>query len=167
MKNDEKEMDLEKLEAELISAKYDYRDICDVNFTPINKTNTNNISFGALIIILVWIAIGGLNLSHSSVYEWVGGLCFLLLFIISYNISPLMQKKFYLSDFSIRDLERIKSNQFLLTEFKNHLIDSGTAVSAEFSKIAKSYRKELKNKIDCLSNLKERLEREILIKLMQ
>lgn len=166
MKNDEKEMDLEKLEAELISAKYDYRDIRDVNFTPINKTKDNHIHFGAFIITLVvlYIIFGS---KLSSDYQFFIALGWALLLIILYNIYPLTLKKFSLSDFSINDLERIKSDQFLLVEFKKHLIDNGTAVSSEFSKIAKNYREELNSKIERLSNLKESLERENLIKSMQ
>lgn len=61
----------------------------------------------------------------------------------------------------------IKSDQFLCYEFKKHLIDNDTAVSSEFSKIAQNYRNELKDKIERLSNLKESLERENLIKSMQ
>lgn len=61
----------------------------------------------------------------------------------------------------------IKSDQFLCYEFKKHLVDNDTAVSSEFSKVAEIYRGELKNKIDRLSNLKESLERENLIKSMQ
>ena len=61
----------------------------------------------------------------------------------------------------------IKSDQFLCYEFKKHLVDNDTAVSAEFSKVAEIYKLELKNKIVRLSNLKESLERENLIKSMQ
>lgn len=77
------------------------------------------------------------------------------------------RKKFSLSNFSKKDLVVIKSDQFLCTEFKKHLIDNDTAVSAAFSKIAENYRKELKNKIERLSNIKESLERENLIKSIQ
>lgn len=77
------------------------------------------------------------------------------------------RKKFSLSNFSEKDLLAIKSDQFLCYEFKKHLVDNDTAVSSEFSKIAQNYRNELKDKIERLSNLKERLEREILIKSMQ
>ena len=103
----------------------------------------------------------------SSDYQFFIALGWALLLIILYNIYPLTLKKFSLSDFSINDLERIKSDQFLLVEFKKHLIDNGTAVSSEFSKIAKNYREELNSKIERLSNLKESLERENLIKSMQ
>jgi len=80
MKNDEKEMDLEKLEAELISAKYDYRDIRDVNFTPINKTKDNHIHFGAFIITLVvlYIIFGS---KLSSDYQFFIALGWALLLI--------------------------------------------------------------------------------------
>lgn len=60
----------------------------------------------------------------------------------------------------------IKSDQFLCYEFKKHLVDNDTAVSAEFSKVAEIYRGELKNRIDRLSNLKESLERKNIIKSM-
>ena len=166
MQIEEKEMDLEKLEAELILAEYDYRDIRDVNFTPINKAKGNNIRFGAFIITLVVLYII-FSSKLPSDYQFLIALGWALLLIILYNIYPLTLKKFLLSDFSIDDLKRIKSDQFLLSEFKKHLVDNSTAVSAEFTKIAKNYRDQLLYKTEHLSNLKSNLERENLIKSMQ
>ena len=166
MKNDEKEMDLKKLEAELISAKYDYRDICDIDFTPISDRTYINMAL-VMIVIFLGVALALLGTNISAMYQATICTVLFAILVILYDRYPRTRKKFYLSNFPTTDLAAIKSDQFLCTEFKKHLVDNDTAVSAEFSKIAQNYRKELKNKIERLSNLKENLERENLIKSMQ
>ena len=91
---------------------------------------------------------------------------FFFILFLSENLE-LLFKKFYLSNFSIRDIEAIKSNLFLLSTFCEHLTNDKTSVSSKFSKIGINYRSELKNKIERLSALKEQLERKILIESIQ
>ena len=161
-----KEMNLKNIEDELMSAEYNYRGIRDVDFTPLNKTNDNNILLRVFIIVSV-VALALFKSEPPFYYPFFIVLGCLLLLTILYNIYHLTRKKFYLSNFSIKDLEAIKSNEFLNAEFKKHLVDNNTAVSAEFTKIAKNYRDQLLYKIELLSNLKSNLERENLIKSMQ
>ena len=165
MQIEEKEMDLKNIEDELMSAKYNYRGICDVDFTPLNKTNDSNILRAFLIALVAFLAL--LKSEPPFYYPFFIVLGCLSLIIVLYHIYHITRKKFYLSNFSIKDLEAIKSNEFLNAEFKKHLVDNNTAVSSEFSKIAENYRDQLLYKIELLSNQKEQLEREILIKLMQ
>lgn len=166
MKTNEKEMYLKNLEDELMAAKYNYRSICDVDFNPINERTYFNI---ALLMAVSVLSVFGILLitNISAMYQATICTAFFALAFILCERYPRTRKKFYLSNFSTKDLTAIKSDQFLLAEFRKHLIDNDTAVSAEFSKIAENYRKELKNKIERLSNLKESLERENLIKSMQ
>lgn len=166
MKTNEKEMDLKNLEDKLMSTKYNYRGICDVDFTPLNKTNDNNILLRAFIIASVaFVAL--LKSEPPFYYPFFIVLGCLSLIIVLYHIYHITREKFYLSNFSIKDLEAIKSNEFLNAEFKKHLVDNNTAVSAEFTKIAENYRDQLLYKIELISNRKEQLEREILIESIQ
>lgn len=166
MQIEEKEMDLKNIEDELMAAKYNYRGICDVNFAPISEHTYFDIAiFITLSVVIVfWIV---LETNIPSMFQSLICMVFLVVVLISCDRYLHTRKKFSLSNFSKKDLVAIKSDQFLCTEFKKHLVDNDTAVSAEFSKIAQNYRKELKNKIERLSNLKENLERENLIKSMQ
>lgn len=171
MKNNEKEMGLERLNGELLLVKHRYEFIRDLNFTPIDEHPPIGERFAHNIFFVLGIVyVGGIGIilgsNLSPLYQGLYIFGGMLLFIILDNIYPLTRRKFYLSNFSTKDLTAIKSDQFLCTEFKKHLVDNGTAVSAEFSKIAENYRGELKNKIDRLSNLKENLERDILVKSM-
>lgn len=166
MKNDEKEIELENLDKELVLTKYQYRDICDVDFNPINERTYFN---AALLMAVSVLSVFGIVLVTNIPAMYQATICtafFALAFFVCERY-PRTRKKFYLSNFSTKDLAAIKSDQFLCTEFKKHLVDNDTAVSAEFSKNAQNYREELKNKIERLSNLKESLERENLIKSMQ
>lgn len=166
MKTNEKEMYLKNLEDELMAAKYNYRSICDVNFAPISEHTYFDIAiFITLSVVIVfWIV---LETNIPSMFQ--GLICMIFLGLCSSRVIDIFtrEKKFSLSNFSKNDLVAIKSDQFLCYEFKKHLVDNDTAVSSEFSKVAEIYRGELKNKIDRLSNLKESLERENLIKSMQ
>lgn len=166
MKTNEKEMYLKNLEDELISAKYDYRDICDIDFTPISDRTYINMAL-AMIVIFLGVALALLETNISAMSQATICTVLFAVLVILYDRYPRTRKKFYLSNFSTKDLAAIKSDQFLCSEFKKHLIDNDTSVSAEFSKIAENYRGELKNKIERLSNLKESLDRENLIKSMQ
>lgn len=166
MKNDEKEMNLEDVGKELILAKYEYRDIEDVDFNPVSKrfeiiSFLLNILFLSFLTAVTYIPKIGLLITLFATFLWIPLVS--LLFSCPYYLL----KKFELSDFSIDDLNAIKSNPFLSAEFKKNLVNNDTEVSSKFSKISINYRNELKKKIDRLSNLKEQLEREILIASMQ
>lgn len=165
MQIEEKEMELENLDKELVLTKYQYRNICDVNFAPINEHTYFNIAiFITLSVVFGFWVIFEINI--PAIFQSLICMVFFGVVLISCDRYLHTRKKFSLSNFSKKDLVAIKSNQFLCYEFKKHLVDNDTAVSAEFSKIAENYRGELKNKIDRLSNLKENLERNILIKSM-
>lgn len=166
MKTNEKEMYLKNLEDELMAAKYNYRSICDVNFAPISEHTYFDIAiFITLSVVIVfWIV---LEANIPSMFQGLICMIFFGAVLISCDRYLHARKKFSLSNFSKNDLVAIKSDQFLCYEFKKHLVDNDTAVSSEFSKVAEIYRGELKNKIDRLSNLKESLELENLIKSMQ
>lgn len=161
-----KKMDLKNLEDELMVAKYNYHGICDINFAPISEHTYFDIAiFITLSVVIVfWIV---LETNIPSMFQGLICMGFFGAVLISCDRYLHTRKKFSLSNFSEKDLLAIKSDQFLCYEFKKHLIDNDTSVSSEFSKIAQNYRNELKDKIERLSNLKERLEREILIKSMQ
>lgn len=165
---DKEEINLDVLKNEILRLDSEYKDICEINFTPINKHfYISAFSISALIWLSIFI-IGGLNSSTSL--QLIGNLTFMFsifsILFLSENLE-LLFNKFYLSNFSIRDIEAIKSNSVLLAEFKKNLINNNTAVSSKFSKIGVNYRNELKKKIERLSALKEQLEREILIESMQ
>ena len=168
MQIEEKEINLDVLKNEILRLNSEYKDICEITFTPINK---HFYIFAFSISALIWLPIfiiGSLN--SSSLFQLIGNLTFMFSFFFILFLSEnleLLFNKFYLSNFPTKDLVAIKSDQFLCSEFKKHLIDNDTAVSSEFSKIAKNYREELDSKIERLSNLKESLERENLIKSMQ
>ena len=165
MKTNEKEMYLKNLEDELMAAKYNYHSICDVNFAPISEHTYFDIAiFITLSVVIVfWIV---LETNIPSMFQGLICMIFFGAVLISCDRYLHTRKKFSLSNFSKKDLVAIKSDQFLCYEFKKYLVDNDTAVSAEFSKVAEIYRCDLKNKIDRLSNLKENLERNILIKSM-
>ena len=59
MQIEEKEMDLKNIEDELMSAKYNYRGICDVNFAPISEHTYFDIAiFITLSVVIVfWIVL--------------------------------------------------------------------------------------------------------------
>ena len=168
MQIEEKEINLDVLKNEILRLNSEYKDICEINFTPINK---HFYIFAFSISALIWLPIfiiGGLN--SSSSLQLIGNLTFMFSFFFILFLSDnleLLFKKFYLSNFSIRDIEAIQSNSFLLSTFCEHLTNNKTAVLSRFSKIGINYRSELKNKIERLSALKEQLEREILIKSIQ
>lgn len=165
---DKEEINLDVLKNEILRLNSEYKDICEINFTPINK---HFYIFAFLISALIWLPIfiiGGLN--SSSSFQLIGNLTFMFSFFFILFLSEnleLLFKKFYLSNFSIRDIEAIKSNLFLLSTFCEHLTNDKTSVSSKFSKIGINYRSELKNKIERLSALKEQLERKILIESIQ
>ena len=168
MEFDKEEINLNVLKNEILRLNSEYKDICGINFTPVNKHfYILAFSISALIWLPIFI-IGGLN--SSTVLQLIGNLTFMFSFFFILFLSEnleLLFRKFYLSNFSIQDIRTIKSNSFLLSTFCEHLTNNKTFVSSKFSKIAKNYRDELKNKIDRLSNLKENLERDILVKSMQ
>lgn len=165
MQINEKEMNLEDVEKELILAKYEYRDIEDVDFNPVNKRFfvtflLLSLLFFAFIIVAIYaFQIDGL-IAICATFLWM------FLVLLSFSRSYYLLKKFELSDFSISDLNAIKSNPFLFAEFKKNLIDN-TAVSSKFNKIAINYRNELEKKIALLSTLEENLKRDAVIKSMQ
>ena len=170
MQINKKEMDLDALKEAIRYFELEYNNICKINFTPTNK---HFHILATIIGFLIWLSILAFIISGISDVKTTNFIGFLTLLLLVLFIEflftnlELFLSKFYLSNFSNENLETIKSYQFLLSEFKKHLISNKTAVSSEFSKIAKNYRKELKNKIKNLSNLKESLERENLIKSMR
>ena len=168
MRFDEEEINLDVLKNEILRLNSEYKAICKINFTPINKHfYILAFSISALIWLPIFI-IGGVN--SSSSLQLIGNLTFMFSFFFILFLSEnleLLFNKFYLSNFSIRDIEAIKSNSFLLTTFCEHLTNNKTAVSSQFSKIGINYRNDLKEKIERLSALKEQLEREILIESIQ
>lgn len=166
MQIEEKEMNLEDVEKELSLTKEEYYNIYSVDFSPVNKRFhiifiLLNTLFFTFIITITYIPTMGAFIAICFAFLWIP------LISLSFSHSYYLLKKFELSDFSINDLNAIKSNPFLSSEFKKNLVDNDTAVSSKFSKIGINYRNELKKKIDRLSNLKEQLEREFLIKSMQ
>lgn len=168
MEFDKEEINLDVLKNEILRLNSEYKDIGGINFTPVNKHfYIWAFSISALIWLPIFI-IGGLN--SSTTLQLIGNLTFMFSFFFILFLSEnleLLFRKFYLSNFSIQDIEAIKSNSFLLSIFCEHLTNNKTSVSSKFSKIAKNYREELKNKIANLSHLKENLERDILVKSMQ
>ena len=125
MQIEEKEMNLEDVEKELTLAKYKYRDIENVDFTPVNEH-----FYCYMVFVMCGIFLGGISVLLASglplLYQITG--CMILAFLITtpYNLYPNIQKKFYLSNFPTKDLAAIKSDQFLCSEFKKHLIDNDT-----------------------------------------
>jgi hypothetical protein len=165
MQINEKEMNLEDVEKELSLTKEEYYNIYSVDFSPVNKRFhiifiLLNTLFFTFIITITYIPTIGAFIAICFAFLWIPLISSLL------SRPYYLLKKFELSNFSIDDLNAIKSNPFLFDEFKKSLIDNNTAVSSKFSKIGINYRNELKKKIEHLSTQKENLERDAVIESM-
>lgn len=165
MQINEKEMNLEDVKNVLSLTKEEYYNIYSVDFSPVNKRFhiiflLLNVLFFTFIIAITYIPTMGAFIAICFAFLWIPSVSSLL------SRPYYLLKKFELSDFSIDDLNVIKSNPFLFSEFKKNLIDNDTAVSSKFSKNGINYRNELKKKIARLSTLKENLERDAVIKSM-